>query len=156
MSSKFKGSRRLGRELAFQILYGLSFAQTSDANFLKRTFANFTQEEEKYSEQALSFAWELINGVWDVKEELDSVIGKFSQHWRLERIAKIELTILRLALFEMLYRSDVPLKVAINEGIELSKKFGDEKSRGFVNGILDSAAKSLNTGEIAPQVQKTN
>ena len=142
--------------MAFQILYGINFAQSADSNFLSRTFSNFTGQEERFTDQTMSFAWELITGVWEVKEDLDAVIKKFSQHWRLERIAKIELTILRLALFEMLYRSDVPIKVAINEGIELSKKFGDEKSRGFVNGILDSSAKSLNTGELKTKVQKSS
>ena len=142
--------------MAFQILYGLNFSQTSDDNFLNRTFSNFTQQDENVTVQTKSFAWELINGVWDSKIELDAVIEKFSQHWRLERIAKIELTILRLALYEMLYRPDVPIKVAINEGIELSKKFGDEKSRSFVNGILDSSARSLRNGELEPKVQKNH
>ncbi len=66
---------------------------------------------------------------------------KNSQHWKIERIANVELSILRLSLYEMLY-TDIPVRAAINEAIELSKTFGDEKSRGFVNGILDGVAKS--------------
>ncbi len=94
------------------------------------------------------FSWDLASGVWSKQEELDQIIAKLSQHWRIERIGRIELTILRLALFEILHRPDVPVKVAINEAIELAKQFGDENSRGFVNGILDAAAKALENGEI--------
>lgn len=94
------------------------------------------------------FAWDLAYGVWSKQEELDRIIASLSQHWRIERIAKIELTILRLALFEILHRPDIPVKVAINEAIELAKQFGDENSRGFVNGILDAAAKAVEHGEI--------
>jgi N utilization substance protein B len=100
---------------------------------------------------ANSFAWGIISGVVDNMEDLDEVIMGFSENWRLDRIARIELTILRLSLFEMLYRRDIPVKVGINEGIELSKKFGDEKSSRFVNGILDAAAEKIRTGELRPR-----
>jgi N utilization substance protein B len=76
------------------------------------------------------------------------VIGQFSRHWKVDRIGKIELTVLRLAVFEMLYREDIPPKVAINEAIELAKQFGDERSRPFVNGLLDAAAKALDEGTL--------
>jgi len=74
-------------------------------------------------------------------QEIDRCIQNYSKNWRLERIAKVELTVLRLAVYEMLHHRDVPPKVAINEGIELSKTFGDPKSGRFVNGILDGIAR---------------
>lgn len=76
---------------------------------------------------------------------MDRIIADHSKNWRLKRIARVELTILRLAAYELLFASDVPLKVAINEGIELSKTYGDPKSRGFVNGILDGIARQRNS-----------
>lgn len=94
------------------------------------------------------YAWELVKGVWARREDLDAVVGRFSRHWKLGRIARVELTILRLALYEMLLRDDIPPKVAINEGVELAKAFGDENSKSFVNGILDAAAKAVAHGEI--------
>mgnify|MGYP001553491040 CR=1 FL=1 len=66
----------------------------------------------------------------------------------MKRIGRIEMTIIRLALFEMLRRDDIPLKVAINEAIELAKQFGDDQSRSFVNGILDAAGKALENNEL--------
>ena len=79
---------------------------------------------------------------------LDSVIERFSQNWRVDRLGKIELTLLRLAVFEMLYRADVPPKVAINEALELSTRFGDAKAKSFINGILDAAIKAQEAGTL--------
>lgn len=95
------------------------------------------------------FAWELVEGVWKHAADLDRTIARFSQNWRVDRLGKIELTLLRLALFEMLHRPDVPPKVALNEALELATRFGDDKARRFVNGILDAAVKALDNGSLA-------
>ncbi len=89
-----------------------------------------------------------MEGVWSEQKELDTHLARFSQNWRIERMGKVEITLLRLALYEILFRADIPPKVAINEAVELSKQFGDEGSRGFVNGILDAAAKALESGQL--------
>lgn len=96
------------------------------------------------------FAWELVEGVWERQQEIDALLAKHSQNWRVERMGKVEVTLLRLALFELGFRPDIPARVTINEAIELSKQFGDEGSRAFVNGILDAVSKELEkktTGE---------
>jgi N utilization substance protein B len=100
------------------------------------------------SEQPEGFAWDLVRGTWQNQRELDALITKFSQNWRLDRMGKVELALLRLAAYELIYRNDVPGKVVINEAIELSKIFGDDSSRGFVNGILDALVKALDSGEL--------
>ena len=94
------------------------------------------------------FAWELVSGVWSRQGELDELIKQFSQNWRLDRMGKVELALLRLAAFELLFRDDVPPKVVINEAIDLSRQFGDENSHGFVNGILDAAVKAVESGKL--------
>lgn len=94
------------------------------------------------------FAWDLVEGVWSNATELDEVITKFSRNWRVDRMGRIELTILRLGIFEMLYRADIPPKVAINEALELAKEFGEENARSFINGILDSTAKAIESNEL--------
>lgn len=99
----------------------------------------------------VGFAWELVEGVWNNTTDLDEVITKFSRNWRVDRMGRIELTILRLGIFEMLYRTDIPPKVAINEALELAKEFGEENARSFINGILDSTAKALETQELTPR-----
>ena len=85
--------------------------------------------------------------MWDNQREIDALIVRFSKNWKLSRIAKVELTILRLAVFEILNRSDIPLRVTLNEAIELAKRYGDENSRNFINGILDAIAKAVDSGE---------
>lgn len=142
MAKTNKSARRLGRQTAFQVLYSLNFQDTGGNGraLLQRTFT-YLIEQEAVGQTAADFAWELVQGVWGHRDALDELISHHSQHWRVGRIAKIELSILRLALFEMYFREDIPPKVAINEGVELAKEFGDEQSRGFVNGILDAAAK---------------
>ncbi len=107
---------------------------------METLFASNPLVQEQESETAVDFAYTLIMGVDAKIAELDKIIEKNSQHWKIERIANVELSILRLSLYEMLY-TDIPVRAAINEAIELSKTFGDEKSRGFVNGILDGVAK---------------
>ena len=76
-------------------------------------------------------------GVAAHQEELDALIARYSEHWRLERMALVDRNLLRLATFELLYRDDIPAKVVINEAVELAKRYGTEESGAFVNGLLD-------------------
>lgn len=144
-----KSMRRLSRRKAFQILYGLIFVPATSRETLTVAFENAPKppKDGELADASDEFAWELVLGVWQEAAKLDEIITRFSQHWKITRIAKIELTILRLALFEMLHRPDIPLKVAINEAVELAKTFGDENSGNFVNGILDAAAKAIEHGD---------
>lgn len=143
---KRKGSRRQGRTLAFQVLFGLGFDPQEGETNVRRAFNRNPAVEDCELEEAKSFASQLVQGVCDNLPEIDKVIGKNSAHWKINRIGKVELAILRLSLFEILHRSDIPLKVAINEAIELAKGFGDENSRSFVNGILDAVARAVDEG----------
>ncbi|MUM76517.1 transcription antitermination factor NusB [Pseudodesulfovibrio sp. F-1] len=145
MSGKKKGNRpgvrRVGRTLAFQVLYGVHFDDPQNPVDIETAFDRNPMVDEQESATARDFARTLVMGVDANLARIDAVIGEHSQHWKFDRIAVIELSILRLSLYEMLF-TDIPVKAAINEAIELSKLFGDEKSRGFVNGILDGAARS--------------
>lgn len=142
------GARRSGRVLAFQVLFGQGFvpAETLEAS-VKMAFKLNPAVQDESNEVAQEFALELILGVAKHGESLDKVIERYSQNWKIKRIAKIELSILRLSIYEMMH-TDIPLKVAINEGVELSKRFGDSNSRNFVNGLLDAAAKGVDAGDL--------
>ncbi len=94
------------------------------------------------------FAWELVQGVWQHREELDGIIENFARNWRLDRVGRVELNLLRLGVYEMLYRADVPSRVSMNEALELDKQYGDTGSHTFVNGILDAVMKALDKGEL--------
>jgi N utilization substance protein B len=136
------------RTFAFKVLYGLSFAHEPTEGELAAAFARSPDRPEGMAERG-GYAWDLCKGVWQNRHALDRTIAGLSQNWRLERMGKVEVTLLRIALFEMRsYNPDVPPKVAINEALELSKQFGDDKSRGFVNGVLDAAIKALEEGRL--------
>ena len=147
-----KGGRRSGRRRAFEILYGLCFAPPATEEALELAIARAPRprDDEAPDEGGgrEQFARALTVGVWTKREDLDEVINRFSQHWKLGRIARVELTILRVALYEMLHLDDIPLKVAINEAVELAKRYGDDNSKNFVNGILDAVARAVEHGEL--------
>ena len=140
-------NRRHQRRFAFQVIYSFGFDREVSKDTLIRSFDNFWAEEEFDMERQDSYAWTLVEGVFDNYDRIDEIITQHSQHWKLNRIAKVELTILRLPLFEMLFCPDIPLKVAMNEAIELAKNFGDDNSKTFVNGVLDAAAKGAERDE---------
>jgi N utilization substance protein B len=140
-------NRRHQRRFAFQVIYSLVFGQKMSKESLITSFENFWTEEKFDMERQDSYAWTLVEGVFDNYDSIDEIITQHSQHWKLNRIAKVELTILRLSLFEMLFCPDIPIKVAMNEAIELAKDFGDDNSKTFVNGVLDAAAKGAQRNE---------
>ena len=156
MAAIKKAPRRAERALAFQVLYGLTFSPALDHTGLMRAFCKAPEqdgndESKNGGGEPQGFAWELVEGVWKEQKRLDERLAAFSQNWRIERMGKVEITLLRLALYEIMFRNDIPPKVAINEAIELSKQFGDDASRGFVNGILDAANKAVESGALQRQ-----
>jgi transcription antitermination protein NusB len=133
MSKALFAQRREGRVAALQFLYAWSInAPKNLADDLFVFFSNCEQPREHYS-----FGEELIHGVIDHAEEIDTRIKSLAQNWDFDRIAKIDLAILRLAIFEMMYRKDIPPVVSINEAIDLSKEFSNADAKRFINGILD-------------------
>lgn len=94
-----------------------------------------------------SFSRQLVLGVTENKEELDRLIRGSSKHWRLERMSRVDRTILRLGVFEILFMKDIPPKVSIDEAVDLGKKYGTEDSGAFINGILDNIYNSLRLEE---------
>jgi N utilization substance protein B len=140
------GSRRRGREIALQILYQLDVQeQLSDDQALELFWRHFaTREDEARAdpktdedEEARAFAAVLVKGVRAELAEIDALLTRASKNWRLERMARVDRNLLRLALWELKCSQDVPAKVAINEAIEIAKRYGTAESPAFVNGILD-------------------
>ncbi len=125
-------SRRRSREMAVQVLYQVDMAQSDIGEALRLFCKHF-----KAPESIRDFANELVNGAHEHREEIDTLIRRFSENWRLERMPTVDRNILRLAIFELLYRPDIPTKVSINEAVDIGKKYGSEDSGSFINGILD-------------------
>jgi transcription antitermination factor NusB len=126
------GKRRRSRELAIQVLYHLEFSKDDPAMAFDSVCDDFGAPED-----IKPFSKELVLGVCAHLVGLDGLIDEASKNWRLERIAKVDRSILRLGTYELLYRDDIPPKVSINEAVDLAKKFGTEESGAFINGVLD-------------------
>jgi len=143
MSQGKKAPRRLERAFAFKVLYGLCFTPAASEAALLDAFSLSPEQPEGLDVED-SYAWRLVYGIWSEGKKIDETIASFSQNWRVERMGKVEATILRIAVYELMRRDpDVPPRVVINEAVELSKQYSDDKSRIFVNGVLDAAARAF-------------
>jgi len=124
--------RRKARELALRMLYQVE--TNSDDPELALT--NYC-ETFPYQQDIIDYARQLLSGIKQYQDMIDTKIVAASEHWRLDRITYVDRNILRVGIYEMLFAPDVPPKVSIDEAIELGKKYGNEDSRVFINGILD-------------------
>lgn len=131
------GARRRAREIAVQVLYQMEVNPLGPPEALE-TFWRTTTVSEAVKE----FVTRIVEGVHEHLEEIDTLIKKHSEHWRLERIDRVDKGILRMGAFELLFCDDIPRKVALNEAIDIGKKFGTEESGAFINGILDKITKT--------------
>ncbi|ACB74992.1 transcription antitermination factor NusB [Opitutus terrae] len=133
MSKAQFAQRRDGRVAALQYLFAWSMNRPRNlAEDLRVFFENMEQPRDHYA-----FGEELIHGVIEHSDDIDARIKGLAHNWEFDRIAKIDLTILRLAIFEILHRKDIPPVVSINEAIDLSKQFSNADAKRFINGILD-------------------
>lgn len=122
--------RRGARRLALEALYESEIGDAAPDTVLRRSVAS----------RGYEFATELVNGVVAHREEIDEVIGRYSEEWSIGRMPVIDRNVLRLAVFELLYLSDIPMAVTINEAVELAKGFSTKDSGRFVNGVLSAIA----------------
>jgi N utilization substance protein B len=128
--------RKASREIAMKLLYQLEFQKDSREEQINDALGqyNLNSKDREY-------IIDIINGVYNNKESIDSTIEKHSRGWKLSRISKVDLSILRLSIYEMCFRKDIPLNVSINEAVELAKNYSGGESGSFVNGILGNVAK---------------
>jgi transcription antitermination factor NusB len=136
--------RTRAREVALQYLYQHDLTHATSHEDLQE----FVREQDEDNE-VRRFARELVEGTLEVREALDREIQTVAQNWQIARMAAIDRNVLRMAAYEMLHSSDVPPKVAINEAIELGKRFSTQNSGAFINGILDriKSRAQLGTGD---------
>jgi transcription antitermination protein NusB len=142
------GARRRGRECALQVLYSLDLnASLTTAQALAHYWRAFqgdgNGDGETQDPSIISFAEELVNGSIEHQAEIDDIIQRASKNWRLDRMARVDRNLLRLATFELSFQPDVPAKVVINEAIEVAKRYGTAESPAFVNGLLDRISQEL-------------
>ena len=128
------GLRREARELALQMLYALD---SNSSVGLRETLQTFREEQVEITGRVREFAEDLVRGVQAERETIDEAIRARSKNWSLSRMPRVDLNVMRLAAYELMFRADIPKKVSINEAIEIVRRYGDKESPAFVNGILD-------------------
>lgn len=131
--------RTFARECALKILYRIEISKESVDSSLKDFWSKASDSLDKDSRD---FAEALVKGTRVNIEAIDKIISKYTDNWNISRMAVIDRNVMRMAVYEMLHRDDIPLNVSINEAIELAKKYGDVDSGKFVNGILDKIKKT--------------
>ncbi len=145
------GKRRRARELALQFLYQYDALQESlgESRELEEQLSSFWERSGiRVDDETREFSSLLILGTCKNLPHIDQIIGRFSEHWRLSRMSNIDRNILRLAVYELVYLSNIPAAVTINEAVELGKRFGTEESGSFINGILDKIRIARDKGEL--------
>ncbi len=145
--------RRRGREFALKIIYSGPNQNQQLQAVLNQFWNNFRFNEDVLGDptddvsepiplEARRFAEDLATKTFENLERIDSIIGEFSTNWSLERMARVDLSLLRMATCELLYLPEVPVNVAINEAIEIGKRYGTKETPAFVNGILDKISRT--------------
>lgn len=140
--------RRVIREIAVQSLYQMEMNKVDSREAVMMLISEAAEENETErvigdETKAEEVTLELVNGCWAVREPIDVLLTEYLKGWQVSRLSRVDRQILRLAVYEMAFREDVPGKVAVNEAIELAKHFGTDESGKFVNGVLGRMLQEL-------------
>jgi N utilization substance protein B len=130
------GARRKAREIALQLLYQMEVNPGEPREAVELFWKGISA-----SQPVKEFVNRIVEGVHVRQEEIDKLLAKHSEHWRLDRMDMVDKSILRMGVFEIMFCADIPVKVAMNEAVDLGKKFGAEESGAFINGILDKISR---------------
>jgi len=136
------GARRKGRILAFQALYAHEMAGAHASELAAFAWLD-AQNKEKINEESRSFARLIIQGTLEKLAEIDQNIKKQLEHWDFERLNKVDLAILRISVYCLLFQTDIPASVTIDEAIDIAKEFGTDDSYRFINGVLDGIRRQI-------------
>jgi N utilization substance protein B len=134
------GRRRKAREIALQLLYELELRDDGDPG---TAVDDFWQRQGEVPAEVRSFAESIVRGTKAHQAKIDELIGRFAERWDLDRMAVVDRNILRAGVFELLWGGEVPAKVAINEALEIARKFSTEESTRFINGLLDRVRREM-------------
>ncbi len=134
-------SRKIARELAFKVIFSVDFQHENED--VEKLIMNLEDETKEITQEDKGYINDIVQGVMAKKEELDEKIRKYLKGWTMDRISKTDLAILRLAIYEITYRDDIPYKVSVNEAVELAKTFSDSTSSSFINGVLAGVVTEL-------------
>lgn len=128
--------RRASREIAMKLLYQMEIQKDDREDQMKIVF-----EENDLNESDRQYISDVIEGVSSNQDYIDKVVEKYSKGWKVSRLSKVDLSILRLSVYEISFRDDIPFNVSVNEAVELAKKYSSEDAGAFINGILGKVTK---------------
>ncbi|HEX2926330.1 MAG TPA: transcription antitermination factor NusB [Ruminiclostridium sp.] len=128
--------RRASRESAMKLLYQLEIQKTDRDEQI-----DIALEDESFTDKDREYIRQILDGVYEKTSVLDSIIEKKATGWKINRLSKIDLSVLRIGIYEILYRDDIPYSVSVNEAVELAKKYSNEDAGAFVNGLLAKVSK---------------
>ena len=131
-------TRRRARRITLETLYEVDVTNHDSTEVLERRF-----DEQPLETTGIDFAFKLVTGVLEHQSGMDTLIARYAPEWPLDQMAVIDRNVLRIAIFEFLIDSDTPVKVAINEAVELAKLYGSDSSPRFINGVLGSLAEQI-------------
>lgn len=136
-------SRKIAREIAVQLLYQIDFEHIEPKEQIEIFLGSVLEEKvhndkplKEFSDNDLAYVKEVVLGVLDNLPTINEKVNVLAHGWNVERIAKVDLAILRLSIYEILYKDDIPKEVSINEAVEIAKKYSAVESKAFINGIL--------------------
>ena len=129
-------SRRKARDITFKYIYSTLYGESEVADVLESIITADAEELSSLQGEEKTYFDKVTTGIKEKEQQIDDMILSKLKNWTIERIFKIDLAILRLAVFEIMYYEDMPPKVAVNEAVELAKKYGNDTSSNFVNGVL--------------------
>jgi len=144
------GTRRQARELAMQALFYMDIRKDASEETLEYFCDCFCP-----SKKSRPFLTKLVNGVLGAKGQIDALVERFSQNWKIDRMSSVDRNVMRIAVYELLYCDDIPPKVSINEAVDIGKKFGTQDSGAFINGIMDSIRGELEKEGVLKKVETT-
>jgi len=135
----------MSRKTAREVTMKLAFARMFDGE-CEETYQEVLDKSgisEAPTEEDICYSQEVLKGIEEHEAEIDALIDEIAIGWRIERMPKVDLSVLRVAIYEMVYRDDIPHGVSINEAVELAKQFGGDRSSAYINGMLGTLAKRL-------------
>lgn len=130
--------RRASREMAMKLLYQMEIQKEDREEQLSEAY-----EANSLNEKDRSYITDVVQGVFKNQQFIDALVMEYAKGWKLNRISKVDLSVLRLCIYELHYRHDIPWSVSVNEAVELAKKYSGEEAGSFVNGILGRITDTL-------------
>lgn len=144
-------SRKNARRHAFHLIFQFPYYATWDAQTLATATAHYydglEEDDPRPRGRDAEYVLRAVTGTLDRREQLDGVISQFLQNWTIDRLNRVDLAIMRLAIYEMLCEADVNAAIAVNEAVELAKAYGSDESPSFINGVLGNVSRSIKAGE---------